>query len=64
MLVYFLPGKKTLAEILDKAVGRQPDVVFVALAGLELGEERQPVWGCEVYRLGDIEAEIESFMVG
>jgi hypothetical protein len=36
----------------------------VALAGLKLGEQRQPVGRCEVNRLRNVEAKVESLVVG
>lgn len=39
-LAYFLPNYTTLSEILNEVIGREPDIVLVTLAGLELGKQR------------------------
>ncbi len=47
-LAYFSSCESTFAEVLDEIVGGKADVVFVTLAGLEFGEEGQPVGRREV----------------
>ena len=62
--VYSFPYKLTFEEVGDEEAMVNADVVLVALAVLELGEKRKPVWGGEVHCFCDIEPEVEALVIG